>query len=108
MLGDYLRDLRKRAGLVTRLPGDARREAPRSGLFVVPAHVQPAFRLVLKLGERWGMDRINRDALTRRYNADDTIARHRAAIGRKAHRQIAVDAADRDRWPRRVRDPELH
>ena len=49
------------------------------------------------------LDRIDGDALARGHDADDAVARHGAAVGREAHRQIAVDAADRDRrpWSRR-------
>ena len=32
-----------------------------------------------------------------RQDADDAVARHGAAVGREAHRQIAIDAADRNR-----------
>ena len=63
----------------------------------VPAHVEPALRRVLEVLQRRRLDRIDRDALARRQDADDAVARHRAAVRREAHRQIAVDAADRDR-----------
>ncbi len=52
ILGDHLRDLRERAGLVHRLHRDARRKTLRRAFFLVPAHVQPALRLVLEFAER--------------------------------------------------------
>ena len=97
MLGDDLRDLRERARLVDRLHRDARRETLRRLLLLVPAHVEPALRIVLEFAQGRRLDRIDRDALARRENADDAVARHRAAVRRKTHRQIAVDAADRNR-----------
>ena len=102
VLGDHLGDLRERAGLVHRLHRDARRKAPRRAFLLVPAHVEPALRLVLELAQRRRLDRIDGDPLARREDADDAVARHRAAVGRKAHRQVAVDAADRDRRRRRA------
>src|SRR5262249_52440028 len=41
-------------------------------------------------------DRIDGYALARRENADDTVTRHRSAIGCEAHRQVGIDATDRD------------
>ena len=97
VLGDHLCNLGERAGLVHRLHRDARREAARRARFLVPAHVQPAFRLVLELTQCMRLDRVDGDPLARREDADNAVARHRAAVRRKTDRQVAVDAADRDR-----------
>ena len=43
-----------------------------------------------------GLDRVDDDAFTGRHDADDAVARNGAAIGGEAHRQVAVDAADRN------------
>src|SRR5690606_34432377 len=69
----------------------------RLGILHVPAHVEPALRLVVVFFERRRMNRINRDAFARRENADDPVAGYSAAIRRKAHGQFAIDASDRDR-----------
>src|SRR5579864_5021248 len=42
------------------------------------------------------MDRIDRDALARRQDADDALAGHRAALRREANGQIAANTADRN------------
>ena len=63
----------------------------------VPAHVEPALRLFLEILQRRRLDRIDRDALARRDDADDAVARHRAAVRREVDRQVGIDAADRDR-----------
>ena len=87
-----------------RLPGSLTlstmiRAGKRCGVGVVdiPAHVEPALRLVLEILQRRRLDRIDRDALARRDDADDAVARHRAAVRRELDRQIGIDAADRDR-----------
>src|ERR1017187_7837613 len=83
VLGDHLCNLGERAGLVHRLHRDARREAPRRARFLIPAHVQPAFRLVLELPQCMRLDRVDGDPLARREDADNAVARHRAAVRRK-------------------------
>jgi len=47
----------------------------------IPAHVYPAFRLVVEGGQRGRLDRIDRDPRARLHDTDDAIARHGAAIG---------------------------
>src|SRR5664279_3459148 len=59
VLGDHLCDLCERAGLVHRLHRDARRETARRTGFLVPAYVQPAFRLVLELTQGVRLDRVD-------------------------------------------------
>ena len=87
-----------------RLPGSLTlstmiRAGKRCGVDLVdiPAHVEPALRLLLEILQRRRLDRIDRDALARRHDADDAVARHRAAVRRELDRQIGIDAADRDR-----------
>lgn len=73
MLGDHGRDLRERSGLVDVLDLDAGRESLRRGVLDVPADVEPALRLLLEILQGGRLDRINRDALARRDDADDAI-----------------------------------
>ena len=80
----------KRCGV--RSSTSQRRSSQRSGL-------------VLEVLQRRRLDRIDGDALARRQDADDAVARHRAAVGREPHRQIGVDAADRDRRAGLARHP---
>ncbi len=63
IVADDLGDLGQRAGLVDRRHGDLRREALGLAFVDVPAHVQPAVRLVVERGQRRGLDRIDRDPL---------------------------------------------
>ena len=58
----------------------------------VPAHVDPAVGLVVEGGEGGRLDRVDRDALAGRQDADDAVSRHGAAIGREAHRQVVRPA----------------
>jgi hypothetical protein len=90
VLGDDGRDLGEAAGLVDVVDADARRETLRRGLVDVPAHVEPAFRLVLVILQRRRLDRIDRDPLARRDDADNAVARHRSAIGRELDRQVGI------------------
>src|SRR5262245_23258462 len=69
MLGDDGGDLGEAAGLVDIVDADARRETLRRGLVDIPAHVEPALRLVLEILQRGRLDRIDRDALARRDDA---------------------------------------
>src|SRR5262249_43201960 len=96
VLGDPLGDLGERAGLVDRLHGEPRRETVRRRLVHVPAHVEPALGRVLVVLQRRGLDRVDRDPLARRHDTDDAVARHGPTIGREAHWQVAIDAADRN------------
>ena len=94
--GDDLGDLRQRSRLVDGGNAHARGEALAIALLDVPAHVEPALRLVVELRQFGRLDRIDRDALARRDDADDAVAGHGAAAGREAHRQVAARAADGD------------
>src|SRR5258708_14541518 len=49
VLGDHGRDLSEAAGLVVIVDHDPRRKALRRGLVDVPAHIEPALRLLLEL-----------------------------------------------------------
>ena len=60
----------------------------------VPAHVDPALRLVVEGLQRRRLDRIDGDAGARLHDADDAVAGH-GAFRREAHRQVAAHAADR-------------
>ena len=62
----------------------------------VPAHVDPALRLVVIGGQRRRLDRVDGDAGARLQDADDAVAGH-GALRRETHRQVAVGAADRER-----------
>src|ERR1700710_1770515 len=61
VLGDYLGDRGERARLVRRLHGDARGEAPWDALFRIPAHIEPALRVILELAQGRRLDRIDGD-----------------------------------------------
>src|SRR5665213_2936528 len=97
MLGDHGGDLGKAAGLVDIVDHDPGRKALRRRIVDIPAHVEPALRLLFEILQRRRLDRIDGDALARRNDADDAVARHRAAIGRELDRQVGIDAADRNR-----------
>ena len=86
----------ERARLVDRRDDDAGREELLALLVEVPAHVEPALRLIVEGGERRRLDWIDGDPLARRQNADDAVARHGAAVRREAHRQVAPQAANRN------------
>src|ERR1019366_10038969 len=73
-----------------------RREQLMAALLDVPAHIEPAVRLFVEGDKIGGLDRIDGDSLARGQNADDTIARHRAAIRSEADRQIAVRSMNGD------------
>src|SRR5579885_993389 len=62
----------------------------------VPAHIDPALRLVIELPEIGRLDWINGDSLAGREDADNAVAGDRAAIRRKADGEIRVRAADRN------------
>src|SRR6202012_3134796 len=85
------------AGLVDVVDQDAGRKALRRGLVDIPAHIEPALRLLLEILQRRRLDRIDRDALPGRDDADDAVDRPPAAARRELDRQIGIDAADRDR-----------
>ena len=113
VIGDDLRDLRQRAGLVDGLQLDASREALRIARIEIPTHVDPAVRLVVERGERGRLDRVDRHAFAGRQDADDPVSRHGAAFGREADRHrplrprigippVAVPPAP---WPRRPGRP---
>ena len=61
----------------------------------VPGHVDPALWLLVEGLQRFGVDRIDGDALAWIENADDAVAGDRAVLG-EAHRQVAAQAPDRD------------
>ena len=63
----------------------------------IPAYVEPLIRLVVIVHQRRRMDGIDGDPLPRRADADDPFPRHGAAFGRKAHRHVPIDAAQRQR-----------
>ena len=90
IVADDLGDLGQRAGLVDRRHGDLRREALGLAFVNVPTHVQPAVRLVVERGQRRGLDRIDRDPLSGIEDADDTVARHGAAVRSETHRKFAI------------------
>src|SRR5690348_3537189 len=95
MFGDHGRDLGETPGLVDVVDPDARREALRRRFIDVPADVEPPLRLFLEILQVRRLDRIDRDALARRDNADDAVAWNRAPVGRELDGQIGIDAADR-------------
>src|SRR5580704_4559134 len=64
VLGDDLGDLRQCAGLIDRLHCKLCRKPLRHLVIDIPAHVEPALRLVLELLQRLRLNRIDRDALT--------------------------------------------
>src|SRR3954453_12287356 len=97
MLRDHGGNLGEAAGLVDVLDPDARRKALRRRLVDVPAYVEPALRLLLEILQRRRLDRIDRDPLARRDDADDAIAGNGDAIGRELHRKSGIQAADRYR-----------
>ena len=85
----------------------------------VPAHVEPALGLVVEGLQRRRLDGVDGDALSRREDADDAVARHGAAFG-EAHRHVALvrprigmarssapAPLPRCGFPREARHPEL-
>src|SRR5262249_5096594 len=86
MLGDDLRDLRKRARLVDRVHGELRRKTLRHLVVDIPTHVEPALWLILELFERFRLYRIDRDALAGAEDPDNPVAGDGAAFGGEAHR----------------------
>ena len=91
-----LGDLGERARRVDGRDRDPRRKALLVVLVDVPAHVDPALRLVVEGRQRRRLDRIDGDARARLHDADDAVAGHRA-LRRETHRQVAAHAADRQR-----------
>jgi hypothetical protein len=57
------------------LQGDAGRKALRRAGVHLPAHVEPAVGLVVEVGERRRLDRVDGDALAGGEDADDTVGR---------------------------------
>src|SRR5579883_657488 len=96
VLGDDLCDLGERALLVHGLQRNAGGKPLRRRFVDVPAQVEPAFRGVLEFLQRRRLDRIDGDTLAGLEDADDAVTRHRPADRRETHRQVGVDAADRD------------
>src|SRR5882724_2652223 len=80
MLGDHGGDLGKAPGLVDIVDQDSRRKTLWRRFVDVPAHVEPALRLLLEILQRRRLDRIDRDALPRRDDPDDPVAWHRATV----------------------------
>src|SRR5664279_5277301 len=105
VLGDHGGDLGEASGLVDVIDEDSRRKALRRRIIDIPAHNEPALRLLLEILQRWRLDRIDRDALAGRNDPDDPVARHRPAVWRELDRQIGIDATNRNsrRAARRVR-----
>src|SRR5438132_10359354 len=95
MLGDHCGNLRQASGLVDIVDQDPGRKTLWRGLVDIPAHVEPALRLLLEILQRRRLNRIDRDALTWCDDADNAVARHRAAIRRELDRQTGIDAAHR-------------
>lgn len=62
----------------------------------VPAHVEPAFRLVVELRQFRRLDRVDRDRLSRRHDSHDAVPRDRAPVRRETHRQFPMQPADGD------------
>src|ERR1044072_343552 len=73
-----------------------------------PAHVEPVIRCVLEGLQRGRLDRIDRNPLAGRHDANDAVTRHGPAVRREAYRQFRRYAADRDRAARvlAIRHPE--
>src|SRR5260370_41661560 len=94
MLGDDLGYLCERARFINRLKYNASRKALRRALVDVPAQIEPTLGHILKVLQRWRLDRVDGDTLARGENADNAAARNRAAVGRAAHPQISNDPAD--------------
>ncbi len=58
---------------------------------------RPALRLIVEGCEIGRLNRIDRDAFAGRQDADDAVARDRAAVRRETHRQVALQPPDRNR-----------
>src|SRR4029077_2048399 len=97
MLSDHGCYLGKAPRLVDIVDQNPCREALRRGFVDIPAHVEPAFGLLLEILQGRRLDRIDRDALARGNDPDDPVAGHRAAVRREFDRQIGIDAANRYR-----------
>ncbi len=93
-VADHLGDLGERAGLIEDRHRDQRVEALGILLVDVPGNVDPALHVV-ELLELRRMDRIDEDAFVGRDDADDLVARHRAALA-EIDGQSAAKPTDRD------------
>src|SRR5918997_1192558 len=97
VLRDHSGDFGEGAWLIHRLHSDAPWETLRIVLVHIPAHIQPALRRVLERFQVGGLDRVNGDPFAWRQNADNAVARYRAAVWGEPNGQFAIDAANRDR-----------
>ena len=95
-LADDRGDRSESARLVDGGYDDLRRKEILAFLVEVPAHVEPAFRLIVEGGERRRLNGIDRDPFAGSQNADDPVAGDGAAVGGETNRQVAVEAADRN------------
>src|ERR1700730_12087636 len=108
VLGDDLGYLCERAGFINRLKYNASRKALRRALVDVPAQIEPTLGHILEVLQRRRLDRVDGDSLAGGENADNAVARNRAAVGREAHRQISIDAADGNCRARLASDVDLY
>src|SRR4029078_4769851 len=76
---------------------DGGRKTLRRCPLLIPTHVEPTLGLVLEFTQGGGLDRVDRNALTRRQDADDAVAWHGTSIRRKSDGQITIDPADGNR-----------
>src|SRR5262249_62274833 len=89
--------VRERAWLVDGLRYDARGKPVRCLSLHVPAQAEPALGRVLEILQRRRLNGVDGDPLAWRENPDNTVAWHGSPIWYEPHRQIGIDAADRDR-----------
>src|SRR5206468_117253 len=105
VFGDDCRQLGKASGLVDVVDQYPGRKPLRGGIVDVPAHIQPALRLLLEILQCGRLDRVNGDALTWGNDADDPVARHGSPVRGEFDRQIRIDAADGYRRRTTMRRP---
>src|SRR5690606_13669344 len=89
-------DIRKRTRRIDGRDRDTGGETLAVVLVDIPAHVDPAFGLIVESGQRRRLDRIDGDARSGLDDADNAVTRHRA-FRRKGHRQVAAHTPDRQR-----------
>ena len=92
LLGDQRADPRKRPRLIGQRQRDAGEMGGELARVLVPAQVQPAVELVFVRLQHRAVDGVNLHARLVE-DADDAVARHRAATGPEADRDAAPHAA---------------
>src|SRR4051794_16057234 len=95
-------DCRRQAAEIARLVGDRDVDPTNVSDFrfvTAPGDIEPAFRLVSKTAERVAVDRVDRDSLAGRDDADDALAGQRVTTAGEMQGHAWNETAN---WHRRV------